>query len=69
VNDLVLTATYQGTLVAIDRSTGRIVMERALPGAVNGWMAISDNLVVVPITGSHPSEVLALRLPGDPPSH
>ena len=32
VNDLVLTATYQGTLVAINRSSGRIVWEHAAPG-------------------------------------
>jgi outer membrane protein assembly factor BamB len=63
VNDLVLTATYQGTLVAINRSSGRIVWERALPGSVNGWMSIAGNLVVIPVGGTHPPEVLALRLP------
>ena len=63
VNDLVLTATYQGTLVGIDRSSGRIVLERALPGPVNGWMSVSGSLVVIPVGGAHPPEVLALRLP------
>jgi outer membrane protein assembly factor BamB len=63
VNDLVLTATYQGTLVALNRSTGRIVWERALPGSVNGWMSIAGDLVVIPVGGTHPPEVLALRLP------
>ncbi len=62
VNDLVLTATYQGTLVGIDRSSGRIVLERALPGPVNGWMSVSGSLVIIPVGGAHPPEVLALRL-------
>ncbi len=66
VNDLVMTATYQGTLVAIDRSSGRIAWERILPGPVNGWMSISGNLVIVPIGGTHPPEVLVLRLPDQP---
>jgi outer membrane protein assembly factor BamB len=65
VNDLVLTATDQGTLVALDRTTGRIVWKHALPGSVNGWLSVAGNLVVIPIGGTHPSEVLALRLPAN----
>jgi outer membrane protein assembly factor BamB len=63
VNGLVLTATLQGTLVAINRSDGRIVWSHPLPGSVNGWMSVAGDLIVVPIGGTHPPEVLALRLP------
>ena len=63
VNDLVLTATYQGSLVGINRASGRIVWERQLPGTVNGWMSISGNLVVIPVGGARPPEIVALRLP------
>jgi len=62
VNNLVLTATYQGTLVAINRSNGRIVWKLSLPGGVNGWMSVSGGLVVIPIGGTDPPEVLALHL-------
>jgi len=60
----VLTATLQGGLVAIDRTSGRIVWTHTLPGAVNGWMSISGDLVIIPIGASHPPEVLTLRLQG-----
>jgi outer membrane protein assembly factor BamB len=63
VNNLVLTATDQGSLVALNRATGKIVWVHTLPGAVDGWLSIASNLVVIPIGGTHPPEVLALRLP------
>jgi alcohol dehydrogenase (cytochrome c) len=63
VNNLVLTATDQGSLVALNRATGKIVWVHTLPGAVDGWLSIAGNLVVIPIGGTHPPEVLALRLP------
>ena len=59
-----MTVTYQGTLVAIDRSSGRILWEHQLPGAVNGWMSISGDLMIIPVGGTRPPEFLALRLPG-----
>jgi len=58
-----LTATYQGSLVALNRGTGKIVWVHTLPGAVNGWLSIAGNLVVIPVGGTQPPEVLALRLP------
>jgi outer membrane protein assembly factor BamB len=63
VNDLVLTATYQGSLVALNRRTGSIVWDHALPGSVNGWLSIAGGLIVVPVGGTHPPEILAMRLP------
>jgi hypothetical protein len=39
------------------------VWVHALPGSVNGWLSIAGDLVVVPIGGTSPPEVLALRLP------
>jgi alcohol dehydrogenase (cytochrome c) len=62
VNDLVLTATLQGDLVALDRGTGRIIWTRPLGGAVNGWLSVAGGLVVVPVGGTSPPELLALRL-------
>ena len=62
VNDLVLTATLQGTLVALDRASGDIVWQETLPGGVNGWMTVAGDLLVVPVGSAEPAQVVAFRL-------
>ena len=62
VNDLVLTATLQGTLVALDRASGDIVWQETLPGGVNGWMTVAGDMLVVPVGNATPAEVVAFRL-------
>jgi hypothetical protein len=39
------------------------VWVHTLPGSVDGWLSIAGNLVVIPIGGTQPPELLALRLP------
>ncbi len=62
VNDLVLTSTYQGLLLAYDRATGAEVWRMDAGVAVNGWPAVVGDTILWPISGTDPSEVLALRL-------
>src|SRR5262249_25859415 len=47
VNDLVLTATLQGTVVAYDRATGHERWRYKAPGGLNGWLsAVRDTLYI-----------------------
>ena len=32
-------------------------------GAVNGWMAVAGNELIVPVGGANPAAVIAYRLP------
>jgi glucose dehydrogenase len=63
VNDLVLTATVQGTIYALSRTTGHIVWQRTAPGGINGWMSVSGNTIVVPVGATLKPIIWALRLP------
>ena len=67
VNDIVFTATLQGTIVALDRSTGddRLAGRRA-PGGINGWMSAAGDLLVVPVGSADPPRLVAYRLPPAP---
>ena len=51
-----------GTLVALDRTTGEVVRTMDLGGGTNGWMAVVDDQLIVPIGTSPPARVLALGL-------
>jgi outer membrane protein assembly factor BamB len=72
VNDLVLTTLYQGQLVALDRSTGTIVVRVTLPTSTNAGLAVAGDTVIVPAGGpetttggGHPQVVAyRLRAPG-----
>ena len=68
VNDLVVTTLYQGQLVALDRSTGKIVARVTLPTSTNAGLAVAGDTVIVPAGGpqttkggGHP-QVVAYRL-------
>jgi alcohol dehydrogenase (cytochrome c) len=50
-NDLVFTTLYDGQLVALNRSTGAVVYEHALPTSANSTIAIAGNTVLVPAGG------------------
>ena len=60
VNNLVLTATYQGAVFALNRATGAVVWSYDGPGHVNGWMSVVGDRIYVPV-GS-PAQLLALTL-------
>ena len=62
VNDLVLTTLLDGTLLALDRSTGEIVHSVELDGGTNGWMAVAGDALIVPVATSSPARLVALAL-------
>jgi hypothetical protein len=64
INDLVLTATFQGDLIAYQRETGKEVWRWKAPGGINSWLSVSGDTLVVPIGSSNPAVVVALRLGG-----
>jgi len=63
VNDLVLTATFEGTILALSRATGAEVWRYTAPGGVNAWPAVAGDTIVWPIGLARPPQLLALRLP------
>jgi len=54
VNDLVFTTLENGTLLALNRSTGAIVYSHKLPAATNAPIAVAGNAVIVPAGGPGP---------------
>lgn len=62
VNDLLLTSTFDGLLLAYDRDTGAEVWRHQAGGAVNGSPAVVGNTIVWPVSGTSPSQLVALRL-------
>ena len=50
-NDLVFTTLYDGLLIALDRSTGKIVYRHQLPASTNAPIAIAGDTVIVPAGG------------------
>lgn len=65
VNDLVLTATFQGNVIAYARDTGKEVWRWTAPGGINSWMSVSGDTVVVPVGASSPAVIVALRVGAD----
>jgi glucose dehydrogenase len=64
VGDLVLTATFQGEILALDRATGAVVRRMAAPGGVNGWPAATEDTIVWPIGMAEPAALVAYRVGG-----
>ena len=50
-NDLVFTTLVNGSLLALNRQTGKIVYDRSLPTRANSPIAIAGRTVVVPAGG------------------
>ena len=47
-NDLVFTTLYNGTLLALNRTTGAIVYSHRLPATTNAPITVAGNAVIVP---------------------
>jgi outer membrane protein assembly factor BamB len=68
-NDIVFTTLFDGELVALNSSSGKIVDTIQLPRPTNSPIAIAGNTIIVPVgapkVGSHkgPSQIVAYRLP------
>ncbi len=67
VNDLVLTSTFGGTLLAHDRETGAEVWRHETGHMVNGSPAVVGDTIVWPISGGATSYLLAVRLDAPAP--
>ncbi|HKP58074.1 MAG TPA: PQQ-binding-like beta-propeller repeat protein [Polyangiales bacterium] len=64
INDLVITATFQGKVIAYQRDTGKEVWRWTAPGGINSWMSVSGDTLVIPVGAATPAVVVALRLSG-----
>ncbi len=53
VNDLVFTATYDGTIYALNRTTGAIVWTQKVNAAINGWPAVAGDTIVWPCAAAN----------------
>ncbi|MCJ7444427.1 MAG: PQQ-binding-like beta-propeller repeat protein [Methanotrichaceae archaeon] len=63
VNDLVFTATFDGTIYAFKRDTGEEVWKFKAPAGINAWPAVASDTIVWPCgTGGSPS-LIALKHP------
>jgi len=70
-NDLVITTTYYGNLIALDRQTGAIVYSAKLPTSTNAPIAIAGDSVIIaagsPYTtktgGPGPAQLIAYTVP------
>jgi outer membrane protein assembly factor BamB len=64
INDLVVTATFQGNVIAYQRETGKEVWRWKAPGGINSWLSVSGETLVIPVGTANPAVVVALRLGG-----
>lgn len=71
VNDLVFTALFDGTVLALSREDGSIVWEYQVPGGIIAWPAVAGDTIIYPAGLGSTPVLVALRLgaaevaPGD----
>ena len=63
VNNVVLTATLQGSIIGLSRSTGRILWTLKSPGGIDGWLSVAGRFLIIPVGDATPPTIWALRLP------
>jgi outer membrane protein assembly factor BamB/plastocyanin len=62
VNDLVFTATYDGNIYALNRTTGDRIWKYKAPAGINGWPAVAGDTILWPCgVGANPS-LIALKI-------
>ena len=65
-NDLVLTTTFTGELIALSRQDGSVVWTTQLPAGSNATLAIVGNMLLagagIPLTATQHPVVVAYRL-------
>jgi glucose dehydrogenase len=66
MGDLVLTATFRGQIIALDRRTGKVVRVITAAGGINGWPAATDDTIVWPVSMSRPATLVAYRVVKQP---
>ena len=60
VNDVVFTATYDGTIYAFKTTTGEQLFTYKAPAGINGWPAVAGNMIIWPAGVGANSSVIAL---------
>jgi len=64
VNDLVFTATFDGTIYAFNRTSGEQVWNYTAPAGINAWPAVAGDTIVWPAGVGNASAMIALRPEG-----
>lgn len=64
LNDLVLVATFDGMIRALDRADGEILWSWKAPAGINAWPAVSGDTIVWPAGSGNNPKLIALRLGG-----
>ena len=60
LNDVVFTGLHDGTLLGLDANDGHILWTYQAGGTINAWPAVAGDLLVWPLGGATPPQVLAL---------
>ncbi|HDR74333.1 MAG TPA: hypothetical protein ENN85_10600, partial [Methanoculleus sp.] len=61
VNDLVLTATFDGTVHAFNRTSGDEVWNWTAPAGINAWPAVANDTILIPAGVGEEPALVALR--------
>ena len=62
VNDLVFTATYDGSIYALNRTTGERVWKYLAPAGINGWPAVAGDTILWPCGVGTNASLIALKI-------
>lgn len=62
VNDIVLTASFDGTIYALNKKTGEQLFTYKAPGGINAWPAVAGDTVIWPCGVGPQRAVIALKL-------
>ena len=65
VNDLVITASLDGQIVALDRTTGKTISTTKAAGGINGWMSAAGNQLIIPVGNATPPQIVAYTAASD----
>jgi len=60
VNDVVFTATFDGTIYGFRTTTGEQLFNYSAPAGINGWPAVAGNMIVWPAGVGADGSVIAL---------
>jgi alcohol dehydrogenase (cytochrome c) len=63
VNDLIFTATYDGTIYAFQKNTGIEVWRFKAPAGINAWPAVTKDIIIWPCGVGEKPSLIALSYP------
>ena len=62
VNDLVFTSTFNGKIYAFNKKTGEEVWTYQAPAGINGWPAVSGDMILFPVGQGKNPVLLAFKI-------